>query len=455
MNNLLEAFLRWIFDWILFSIALSGIAKKLGWKEKWRAWVPGLRFFTLGKTIRLEKEGLFCGIIDLLYIVTYFLGFSFTEEKIDIALALLQLVLFLFLFSYQIRIFLRILVLFEQRRSWIFLWLIANWLPLLIFGFGKKYQPNMNHLRDESWQAGEKPADLAVATPGAAAAGPMPKDAEGLTVRLRERTAKDFGKKRYLLKDISLDIPKKSLVLLLGGSGSGKTTLVNAMIGYEKADADVFLNGADVYKEYDRVKHKIGFVPQKNLIRQKDTVIRTVRDAADMRLPTNVSRDEKSSRIGEVMGLLGLAAGQEGLVSKKSGGQLRRICIATELRTDPELFVLDEPDSGLDGVISREIFTKLRQIADEGRIVIVITHTPDRVIDLFDKVIVLARDSGRVGRLAFYGTPDEARAFFEKDTMEQIVMSVNGKEEGGEGRANELIEKYAAYTASKENGKTS
>ena len=112
---------------------------------------------------------------------------------------------------------------------------------------------------------------------------------------------------------------------------------------------------------------------------------------------------------------------------------------------DPELFVLDEPDSGLDGVISREIFTKLRQIADEGRIVIVITHTPDRVIDLCEKVIVLARDSGKVGRLAFYGSPDEAREFFGKDTMEQIVMSVNGKAEGGEGRADELIEKYAAY----------
>ena len=123
-----------------------------------------------------------------------------------------------------------------------------------------------------------------------------------------------------------------------------------------------------------------------------------------------------------------------------------------ELVTDPELFVLDEPDSGLDGVLSREIFNKLRQIADEGRIVIAITHTPDRVIDLFDKVIVLARDSGRVGRLAFYGSPQEAREFFGKETMEQIVMSVNAKSEGGEGKADELIEKYAEYSTEKEGG---
>ena len=174
-----------------------------------------------------------------------------------------------------------------------------------------------------------------------------------------------------------------------------------------------------------------------------------------MRLPTSISTEQRKQLIKEDMDLLGLSAGQDGLVSKKSGGQLRRICIAMELVTDPVLFVLDEPDSGLDGVISREIFTKLRRIADDGRIVIVITHTPDRVIDLFDKVIVLAKDSDKTGRLAFYGTPQEAKEFFGKQTMEQIVMSVNSKEEGGEGRADELVEKYMALASSQKGGQAS
>ena len=69
-------------------------------------------------------------------------------------------------------------------------------------------------------------------------------------------------------------------------------------------------------------------------------------------------------------------------------------------------------------------------------------HTPDRVIDLFDDVIVLAKDSHRTGRLAFYGTIEEARAFFGKERMEEIVMSVNRTEEGGEGKADEYIMKY-------------
>lgn len=65
----------------------------------------------------------------------------------------------------------------------------------------------------------------------------------------------------------------------------------------------------DVYKEYDRVKHKIGFVPQQNLIRGKDTVIRTVSDAAKMRLPTSISTEQRKQLIKEDMDLLGLSAG--------------------------------------------------------------------------------------------------------------------------------------------------
>ena len=73
----------------------------------------------------------------------------------------------------------------------------------------------------------------------------------------------------------------------------------------------------------------------------------------------------------------------------------------------------------------------------------VITHTPDRVIDLFDDVIVLAKDSKRCGRLAYYGPVKDAYSFFEKKSMEEILLSINQKDEGGEGRADEFVEKYA------------
>ena len=437
-----------VFEWLLFSIALYSISGKLKWKKRGSAWIPGNRMFAFADSVDMNKEGTYCGILDILLIAALVVRLFVRSGRPGVAVSLLNLVLFVFYYIYRIQIFLKVLNVFGLRKRWLILWLIANWIPVLIIGAGKQYRPKEDPAKEEEWMAGTKPADLE-------ASRKVKMSEEGLSINVRERSVREHRKKRYLLKDIALNIPNKSLVLLLGGSGSGKTTLVNAVIGYEKADATVLLNGSDVYKDYNSVKHRIGFVQQKNLIRGKDTVFHTVDDAARMRLPASVSKEERKEKIAEVMDLLGLAAGEEGLVEKKSGGQLRRISIAMELVTDPELFVLDEPDSGLDGVIAREIFTKLRAIADEGRIVIVITHTPDRVIDLFDKVIVLARDSGRVGRLAFYGSPEEARAFFGRETMERIVMSVNSKEEGGEGRADELIGRFAKETAAGEVGEAS
>ena len=436
-----------IVDWFLLSLSLFLISKKLPWEKRWKAWIPGLRFYALGNSIELHTDGIVCCILDLFFVISALGRVVVTQAESGVLLSLIHLVVFLFYFIYRIRIFIRILHMFGLKYKWILLWLVANWLAILIIAAGKKYQLREDYPLEETWEAGTKPQQIKDAEAYSAS---VPLLNEGLSIHIRERTVKESGKKRYLLKDIALNIPNNSLVLLLGGSGSGKTTMVNAVIGYEKADATILLNGKDVYKDYNSVKYRIGFVPQQNLIRGKDTVISTVNDAADLKLPVSMSREDRNEKISDAMDLLGLSAGQEGLVSKKSGGQLRRICIAMELVADPELFVLDEPDSGLDGVISREIFTKLRKIADEGRIVIVITHTPDRVIDLFDKVIVLARDEGRVGRLAFYGSPDEARQFFGKDSMEEIVMSINSKDEGGDGLADEYIEKYAKLSISKE-----
>lgn len=433
--------------WLLFSVSLWLLLSKLKWKKRWMAWIPGLRYLALGGAVEAEHEGFVCAVLDILPFSASVLDLRAMEERETLALSLIALAAILFLYIYQIRLFLRVLRVFGLRKRWVLLWLAADWLTLLIFATRKRIQPIEGIRLGEDWEAGTVPADipLSAAQHGGAAEA-------GLSVNLRERSVKDVFKTRYLLKDISLHIPNGSLVLLLGGSGSGKTTLVNAIIGYEQADATILLNGSDVYKDYDRMKYRIGFVPQQNLIRGNDTVYHTVTDAALLRLPSDLNAGQREEKVREVMDLLGLTAGADGLVSKKSGGQLRRISIAMELVADPDLFVLDEPDSGLDGVIAREIFTKLRGIADMGKIVIAITHTPDRVIDLFDKVIVLARDSGRVGRLAFYGSPQEARAFFGKDTMEGIVMSVNRREEGGDGLADECIQRYAQLTANREEG---
>ncbi len=268
----------------------------------------------------------------------------------------------------------------------------------------------------------------------------------GLNIAIDERTVSSASKKLTLLKDINLSVEPGSMVMILGGSGAGKSTFVNAVTGYEKAKATITEGGVDYYKQYDLVKHRIGFVPQENLMREEDTVLMTVSNAADLRLPANLSAEEKNRRIRLSLETFGLSGREDTLVSKLSGGQKKRLSICTEFVASPNLFILDEPDSGLDGIMARELMENLRLIACQGKIVLVITHAPDRVANLFDKVIVLAKGTEtHIGQLAFYGGIREAKDFFGTDSLENVVKRINAVNEGGEGRSDEFIEKYKAY----------
>ena len=335
------------------------------------------------------------------------------------------------MFIYRAKICLGLIEVFDRKTIWIIPWALVPAIPALIWGFGKSFQP--------LWHSQELKTDASEFFSGSKA---VVLD-QGLTVNLEERTTTDFFKKKYLLRDIHMYIQPGHMVLLLGGSGAGKTTFLNAVNGYEPAKAEVVMNGANMYKNYKDMQYDIGFVPQQDLIRGSDSVQRTLMDFAALRLPSGFTREERQERVDEVMEIFGLTPVKTSLVSKLSGGQRKRLSIAMEFISNPTLFILDEPDSGLDGVMARELFQQLRQISDQGKIIIVITHTPDRVIDLFDDVIVLAKDAKHTGRLAWFGPIPEARKFFGKEKMEEIVKSVNRPEEGGEGRADEFIMNYA------------
>ena len=335
-------------------------------------------------------------------------------------------------FLYKLKIFGGLIEVYSVKRRW--MWLCAlpetRWIPMMVWGWNKKYQP--------AWKVEDFRRELAIR----AEHGNMASLEKGLTVNLTERSTRDFFQKKILLWDIHMYIPQGHMVLLLGGSGAGKTTFVNAVNGYEKAKAEIMLNGNNMYTRYKSMQYETGFVPQQELIRGKDTVYYTLSDAAKLRLPKDVPPEIRKKRIEEVIDIFGLTPVRNSLVQKLSGGQKKRLSIAMELISNPSLFILDEPDSGLDGVMARELMEQLRTVADTGKIVIVITHTPDRVIEFFDDVIVLAKDTARTGRLAFYGSIPEARDFFECEKMEEIVKLINRREEGGNGMADEYIARY-------------
>ena len=331
---------------------------------------------------------------------------------------------------YMIRVYLGLIEVFERKKSWIWMFVFLEAFTALLWGISPKFVPSKVVIRVKK-SVLAKDFGQNITAPE-----------EGLLINIKKRTVVDFFRKKTLIKDIHMFIPKGHMVLLLGGSGAGKTTFVNAVTGYEKAKAKIELDGRDIYHEYKKILYKIGFVPQQDLIRGTDTVQLTLSDSADLRIPKGVSSDVKKARVKKVLDEFGLTAVKNSLVEKLSGGQRKRLSIAMEYISDPTLFVLDEPDSGLDGVVARGLFERLRKIADEGKIVIVISHTPDRVIELFDDVIVLAKDETKTGRLAWYGPVNEAYEFFGKNSMEEILLSVNQKDEGGEGKADEFVGKY-------------
>ncbi len=266
-----------------------------------------------------------------------------------------------------------------------------------------------------------------------------PSRPSALHISIIERNVWRRTKKKTILKDIQLDIANGEMVLILGGSGAGKTTFLNAVMGYEKAEGQIQYDGMDIYREYEQMKYEIGYVPQQDLLRMNDNVYDTLLNAAQMRLPTTYTQAEYEQRVEQTLNVLGLTRERDSLVSKLSGGQRKRLNIATQYIGNPSLFFLDEPDSGLDGTMARALMENLRAIADENKIVLVISHSPDRAADLFDKIIVLAKGDDDCGHLVFYGSPAESKRFFGVDTLERIVGRINRPDEGGEGMADHYI----------------
>lgn len=412
-------------------IGMWKVFKKFG-KKGWLSLIPLVNGYKLGECVRRERDGfymlLFTLIIKGLTVISSFVD---TESLQYDMLLIAQVIFAIPMWVLSVRIYIGLVEAFGRKKRWAILFFFFDWFMLMLFGFSKKFMPLDDYV-------GDKHSDTELSNVS------LLGDGSGLSVNLNKRTTVNFFKKLTLLRDIHLTIPTGHMVLLLGGSGAGKTTFLNAVTGYEKADAEIKIGKLDVYKEYSRMKYDIGFVPQGDLMRDNDTVYRTIADAASLRLTTDMKPAEKRKRVEEVLDIFGLLPLKSSLVSKLSGGQRKRLSIAMEYISFPTLFILDEPDSGLDGVVARNLFEKLREIADTGKIVIVITHTPDRVIDLFDDVIVLAKDAERTGRLAYYGPVDEVYDFFGKESMENILLAINQKDEGGEGRAEEFVSKYVS-----------
>ncbi len=223
-----------------------------------------------------------------------------------------------------------------------------------------------------------------------------------------------------IIHDISIVIPPRKFVALVGGSGAGKSTLMDTLNGLRPAQqGTVLYNGQDYYHNLAAFSTQLGYVPQDDIIHHDLTVERALYYAARLRLPSDFTENQIRQRIEEVLDDVEMKFRRNVLVSRLSGGQRKRVSIALELLANPNVFFLDEPTSGLDPGLDRKMMLLLRRLADRGRTIVLVTHATNN-INSCDYVCFLCRG----GRLAYFGPPDEAKAYFGKSDFAEIYSTL-------------------------------
>ncbi|MEV6109412.1 FHA domain-containing protein [Streptomyces sp. NPDC051940] len=244
-------------------------------------------------------------------------------------------------------------------------------------------------------------------------------DTGEVTFSARHLTVKVGPDNKTILNNVSFGVPEKSLIAVIGPSGSGKSTLLKALTGYRPAnEGDVLYDSRNLYKQFAELRQRIGLVPQDDILHAQLTVQTALRYAAKLRFPGDTAESERRARVDEVLRELKLDVHKEKQISSLSGGQRKRVSVALELLTKPSLIFLDEPTSGLDPGMDRDVMQLLRGLADDGRTVLVVTHSVAELA-LCDRLLVMAPG----GSVAYFGPPEEALNFFGYDSWADVFSS--------------------------------
>ena len=195
-----------------------------------------------------------------------------------------------------------------------------------------------------------------------------------------------------VLKGINVSFEKGELVSIIGESGSGKSTLMNIIGGLDsKFEGEVLVDGKNIgsftEKELDIYrKNKIGFIFQSFNLVPHLTILDNVALALTL---SNVKRSEQIERAKEMLEKVGLKDHIHKKPNQLSGGQMQRVAIARALINDPEMIVADEPTGSLDSQTTQQILDIITQIAQEGKLVLLVTHS-EHVAECSSRVIRIA-----------------------------------------------------------------
>lgn len=227
-----------------------------------------------------------------------------------------------------------------------------------------------------------------------------------------EHLYKSFGKLE-VLKDISVDIQNGEVIAIIGPSGSGKSTFLRCLNKLEEPTAGaIYINDENLMDDetnINKIREKVGMVFQHFNLFPHKTVLENL-TLSPLKIK-NAKLDEINEKAMGLLKKVGLADKANAYPDQLSGGQKQRIAIARTLTMDPEIILFDEPTSALDPEMIKEVLDVMRELADEGMTMIIVTHemgfaknVADRVF-FMDRGTILEDDSPEV----IFGNPKHER----------------------------------------------
>ena len=227
--------------------------------------------------------------------------------------------------------------------------------------------------------------------------------------------------KRYdktdVLKGINFTVNDGDIVAILGPSGSGKTTILRCMNFLVKADkGSIVFDGKEhdlaniSHKEVSEIRKKTGFVFQNYNLFLNKTVLENV--MTGLVIARKVPQEKAKKKAIEALEKVGMADRLDHYPSQLSGGQQQRVSIARALVYEPEVIYFDEPTSALDPELIGEVLTTMKQLAESGMTMVVVTHELSFAKNISNKVLFL--DKGEVIENT------DSKSFFENPTNDRV-----------------------------------
>ena len=229
-----------------------------------------------------------------------------------------------------------------------------------------------------------------------------------------------------VIKHISVDFSKNEVVSIIGPSGGGKSTFLRCMNLLEKpSSGQILFNGVDICakdqsKYIDQHRQKMGMVFQQFNLFNNMTVMKNL-TAAPVRIK-GMDKKQAEDKAIELLGRVGLADRADAYPDQLSGGQKQRIAIVRSLMMDPEVMLFDEPTSALDPEMIGEVLDVMKQLAESGMTMIVVTHEMRFARDVASRVLFLEG-----GTISAEGAPDEIFGRKHEGRLGEFLGKIQGE----------------------------